>query len=464
MYIFYDFETSSRELLGQILSYAFIVTDRDFNPVDECCGTIRLNRTQLPDIEAIVVNQLNLENLQQTGIPEWEAAEQIFNFLNDQLNRTPICNLVGFNSNQFDLNFLRNLLIRYGLNPYFRGKLHNVDLLHFSQALAFEYPDRFPWHTVTKDDGNRYFGFTLEALATQFKLLDQAQTHDARDDVLLCIELVKTLEKTFGTTLADFRPMKLPVNTFLQDNLELGKQKVRDFPQNGQAPLPFVYRYWLKIISTSKTKILLDLDTFKTAQESGALDDEAILKALKYFNPNKAFLHLDPLDSSESKAWETTKDAALDQPFLKGLTEAVYFEKIKKSWDIEYQIHDLGFERIDQLRPLILALLADPNSHNVTLRHLLEARKDPKDTALIQLYNRAYLNIHPDPNPEYLQRYLVPRYVTGSLLKDPQSFVSLAERLERLMGYKEQTPKSSILEALETYYLAFIGEFGLSIS
>ena len=81
MYIFYDFETSSRDLLGQILSYAFIVTDSQFTPIQELIGTIKLNRTQLPAIEAILVNKLDISTLQNEGDPEPVAAKKIFQFL-----------------------------------------------------------------------------------------------------------------------------------------------------------------------------------------------------------------------------------------------------------------------------------------------------------------------------------------------------------------------------------------------
>ena len=43
-------------------------------------------------------------------------------FINQYVNDHNQVNLIGFNSNTFDLQFLRNLLIRYGINPYFFGK------------------------------------------------------------------------------------------------------------------------------------------------------------------------------------------------------------------------------------------------------------------------------------------------------------------------------------------------------
>ena len=123
MFIFYDFETSSRELLGQILSYSFIVTDTDLHPIEECNGLIKLNRTQLPELNALLVNRINILTHQDRGLSEYDSAKKIHCFLDQCIAKYGPCKLVGYNSNQFDLNFLRVILTRYGLNPYFKGQL-----------------------------------------------------------------------------------------------------------------------------------------------------------------------------------------------------------------------------------------------------------------------------------------------------------------------------------------------------
>ena len=44
MYIFYDFETSQKDFLGQILSYYFVLVDETFQPIQEAqpIGAARL--------------------------------------------------------------------------------------------------------------------------------------------------------------------------------------------------------------------------------------------------------------------------------------------------------------------------------------------------------------------------------------------------------------------------------------
>ena len=165
MYIFSDFETSSRDLIGQIISYAFVLTNEQFQPIENLTGKIKLNRTQCPEVDALLVNKIQVSELQEAGLTEYQASKDVFNFLNKAISKYGQCHLVGFNSNQFDIGFLRTLLIRYGINPYFEGKLKNLDIMHFAQHLAFYYPDKFPW-VQSQSEKNSYYSFRLEDLTS----------------------------------------------------------------------------------------------------------------------------------------------------------------------------------------------------------------------------------------------------------------------------------------------------------
>ena len=80
MYIFYDFETSTKELLGQILSFAFIVCNEEFIEVDRFCGYVKVKRLELPSVGAILTNQLNIDDLNHQGEDEHQVAKNIYNF------------------------------------------------------------------------------------------------------------------------------------------------------------------------------------------------------------------------------------------------------------------------------------------------------------------------------------------------------------------------------------------------
>ncbi len=446
MYIFYDFETSSKELLGQILTYSFILLDNGFIPRKELQGQIRLNRIQLPDIDAIATNKINVQDLQQNGESEVEAAKKIVRFLNNAVAHADVCFLVGFNSNAFDLQFLRNLLIRYGINPYFEGKLMNLDVLHYVKHLAFEFPERFKWHLALNKDKLPYYSFSLENCALSYELLHAAQSHDARADVLLTLDLVKTLQSQFHFPFSTFRPTQFPT-----EKHRVIKQKVSDIPSFGESPKKFVYRYWLILAASHKDLLVLDLEKMK---QSPAME------CLRYINANKQFFVAEALDASETQRWQPEADRALSQPQIKSLTLPKYFDLTPKDWDIEYQIHELGFQRIPALHMLVQSLLSDPKSYFGTLKNLLATRNDKKDDYLIQLYNRVYLNYFPEPPIEHLHRYITPRYITGTMLRDMTEFVPLSANLRRL----ENLPlEDSLMRALREYYLQFCKRNGVNV-
>lgn len=430
MFIFYDFETSSRELLGQILSYSFIVTDDRYRIIDECNGLIKVKRTELPEIGAIETNYLKISDLEKNGLYEYEAAERIYKFLLKQITTHHMCYLIGYNSNQFDLGFLRNLLIRYGLNPYFSGKLINLDLLHWMQHLAFTQESKFPW-TLNDSSETPYYSFKLEDLSNQFNLLDTPQTHQAKDDVLLCIELVKTCETEFSTSLAEFNPIQFPSTPLL-------KQKVRDY---SNPPKHFTYTYWTPLIDAKKTKLLVNITAYQDLlQNNASPTEEDYLKTLKYLNLNKHFFVTEPCDSNESSLLELALEDIRQNPFFKSITLDRYFETTKKPWDIDYQIHNLGFDRIETLRHEITTFFQSPENYLPQLNRLLKHRISEKDNYLIQLFNRVYLNFHSNPNPAYLMKYLEPRYITGTMLRNQDNFTSLDD-YEKTLTAKLQNPE-----------------------
>jgi hypothetical protein len=458
--IFYDFETSSREPLGQILSYAFIVVNAHYDVVDELTGLIRVNRTQIPDVDAILTNKLNIDDLNAHGRFDIETAGLIYSFLDKTIQNHGTCTLAGFNSNRFDLTFLRNLLIGYGYNPYFKGKLHNKDVLHFAQFLAFQHPDQFPWIRTEKEN-THYYSFKLEDLTTTLGLLTDAQTHNARDDVILTIQLVRSLEQQFQASFMQFEPTQLVHNEIFQGSLEIGKQKVRHYAEGDTLLEKFVYRYFVKVGVLGKAYLIIDLSQFETLQsqeEKEGWDETSKLSCVRYINPNKAFFIFEPLLEEERAFYLPLAESVLSDPYFQDFqkTPALYFERAKKDWDISYQIHELGFERIDVLRGLIQALIDDPNTYDETLKRLIPKQKNSvKDRYLLQLYNRAYLNHHPSPNPAYLAKYMGPRYETGSLLRDKTQFTSIKEsydRLEQLLNEQTLSEQDILnLEALKRY-------------
>lgn len=458
-YIFYDFETSSRDLLGQIMAYSFIVTDGHLEPMDELNGLIRLNRTQLPDVEAILTNQINVTELQQQGDVEYVAAHKMYRFIEKQLQTHQIIILSGYNANSFDLNFFRNMLIRYGINPYFDGKIIYRDILHYVMSLAFTFPEKFKWTPASSEQGWRFYSFRLEDVAKAAGLLNKAQSHHAREDVLLTIELVKWLEREFRTSLMEFRPVEFPIIGFQNPAQKLIKQKVRHFAEGSEQQLmKYTFNWWYLLFSSSKDKLILDLEQYEKVSSEKHPAEEAILGCIRYINPNKHFFVGEGLSAGEEERWQPVIEKIQHDLFLKTLTREKYFEKTKKDWDIEYQIHELGFERIDELKKLTDALLSEPESYSDTVRMLWENRREKKDMYLIQLYNRLYLNYHPRVDPAHLHKYIVPRYITGDLVKNKEDFSSYQdsrEKISTMLSSAQDTSLQTVLHALNNYYADF---------
>ena len=418
MYIFYDFETSSRDLLGQILSYAFIVTDTHYEIIEELTGLIQLNRTQVPSFEALLVNGLDVDTLQSDGEPEPIAVQKIHEFLTKQCNTYGTPKLIGFNSNQFDLQFLRNAMIRYGINPYYGGTLRPLDCLHYMQYIAYHFPDDFPWLMHYE---KQYAMFKLETLAQSFNLLTDSQSHDAREDVALTIQLVKKVSSQFGLDLADFHSITLPEHSPLIKAID---RPIADVPFDQS----FKYRYYHPLWHGKSDIIMIDLEAYDSLSDR----EKDIWTCFRYINKNKGFIFSMECDPHEQTYWSATLDHISQSDQIQSLNRSDYFKAIKKERDIEYQIHELGFDNIPKLYTLIQTIKKDPNQYAPLLNDLLHNQKKETDTHLIRLFNRYYLNHHPAPDPKHLKRYIVPRYITGTLYQHDDDKMDLNQILAQI--------------------------------
>lgn len=210
--IFYDLETSDLNRIGQILSYAFILVDDDFNVLSECCGKVQISRLQLPSATAIDVNNINvaLHQADPESLPEHLAMRRISNFIQGAVDALPAGEklpLAGYNSNSFDIHMLRTGFIRNGLNPYYFGKVQNKDLLHIARKAAIVDRD-FAVSLLDAKKGK--VSFTMENVARSLGLLDGIQGHDARGDIMLCIALAKHFRDHFRLDVREYNAFEAP--------------------------------------------------------------------------------------------------------------------------------------------------------------------------------------------------------------------------------------------------------------
>jgi exodeoxyribonuclease-1 len=113
-YLFYDVETSGlNKSFDQVLQFAAIRTDEKFNELERHEFLVKLNPDVIPTPQAIIINRISINKLQNEGIPEPVAIEKIHQLLN-----TPGTISLGYNTLGFDDEFLRFSFHRNLLPPY----------------------------------------------------------------------------------------------------------------------------------------------------------------------------------------------------------------------------------------------------------------------------------------------------------------------------------------------------------
>lgn len=210
--IFYDLETSDLERVGQILNYAFVVVDEQFNEIDVLTETVRISRLQLPRVGAILANRTNvLEHQQIATQNESQAVANIDKFLRKWGSQNPDKKIpfIGFNSADFDFDFLRTTFIRNGRSPYAIG-LISRDLLLVARHLMASHDDfRTKVFDYARAGEGTKTNLRLESLSKIFRLLDGEQLHESLFDVRLTVQLARQLKDCYGVDVRLFEPYQI---------------------------------------------------------------------------------------------------------------------------------------------------------------------------------------------------------------------------------------------------------------
>lgn len=211
--IFFDLETTDLNSVGQIINYAFVEVDDNWSIKSCLRDKIKISRLQLPSPYAIVASKTDiLAHCQEARDSEHIAMAKIQKYLQDivEWNET---RLVGYNSNNFDVPFLRTSMIRNGLNPYFGGSIKYGDVLHVVKRLACDRPD-FYEKLEKKESGKP--SFKLESVAKSLGIMDKnaTQDHESLSDVLLTIKLAEHLHKNYGIDIRSYSSYEISKNNF----------------------------------------------------------------------------------------------------------------------------------------------------------------------------------------------------------------------------------------------------------
>ena len=188
-FYWYDLETTGlNRRWDRITQFAGQRTDLDLNPIDEPYVTyVKLPPEVLPDPDATLVTGVPPQEIQEQGISEWEAINEIH-----ERFMVPGTCAIGYNSIAFDDEFIRFALYRNLFPPYareFRRGNSRADLYAIVRAAAAMRPTKIQW----PQDEEGTINTSLSALAAA-NGIDPEGAHDAHADVRMSIELAKIIK------------------------------------------------------------------------------------------------------------------------------------------------------------------------------------------------------------------------------------------------------------------------------
>ncbi len=187
--VFYDFETcSSNVSYGQIIQAAAVLVNDNFQELDRYEGRCKLSPGVVPEAMALLVNKTTPKMLKETNLSHYQMIRQLVDKFKEWKNST----FIGYNSINFDEEFLRRTLFKNLEYPYLTNTNGNErgDLFSLARACHLYYPNCIK--TPISDKNNPVF--KLERLAPMNDIKHDA-AHTAMGDVLATIEIAKLLNK-----------------------------------------------------------------------------------------------------------------------------------------------------------------------------------------------------------------------------------------------------------------------------
>lgn len=387
--IFFDLETTDLNPIGQILNFAFVEYDKDWNFKSCYKDKIKISKLQLPSPEAILANKVDvIQHNKEAEDLEHIAMAKIQKYI-QSIVEWGDTRLIGYNSHRFDVPFLRTSMIRNGLNPYFGGSLKYGDVFHVVKRLACDNPS-FKDALIKKADGS--ISYSLESIAKSFKLMDEnaTQDHESLSDVYLTVKVAKHLLDNYGIdvrTYCSYEPL----------SKSGGYDVVKVFPfrdENGNK-VEDDYCY-LTLLEQNKTQSLwINIKQF---------EDGLGKKSVSWYNKNSSPFYV----SEFVKDSEWKKRAELARNGLSDINLQNFWPE--KNCDIEQFIFMLPINEISAL-------------YDAVWRRDLFLIRENKSKYASQLYLRFLANVlDVDQMESFILEYSLYRY-GGKLKLDKDNFV-----------------------------------------
>ena len=188
-FIFYDFETSSsNKFWGQIIQIGAILTNDNLEELDRYEARCRLSSSIVPEAMALIVNKSSPKMLKGANLSHYEMIRQFV----DTLKKWGKATYIGYNSINFDEEFLRSTLFQTLEYPYLTSTSGNSrgDLLSLARAANLYYPDTLKNPISAK--GNAVY--KLDQMAP-LNNINHDDAHSAIGDVIATVGIAKIIYK-----------------------------------------------------------------------------------------------------------------------------------------------------------------------------------------------------------------------------------------------------------------------------
>ena len=188
-FVFYDFETSSsNKYWGQIIQVGAILTNDNLEELDRYEARCRLSRSIIPEAMALIVNKSSPKMLKGANLSHYEMIRQFV----ETLKRWGKATYIGYNSIDFDEEFLRNTLFQTLEYAYLTSTNGNNrgDLLNLARAANLYYPNTLK--NSISDKGNAVY--KLDQMAP-LNGIEHSDAHSAIGDVIATLGIAKIIAK-----------------------------------------------------------------------------------------------------------------------------------------------------------------------------------------------------------------------------------------------------------------------------
>ncbi len=192
-FLFYDLETTGiNKSFDQVLQFAAIRTDLDFNEIERFNFFVKLNPDTTPSPIATITHHISIAQA-NTGVSEYAAIRKIHKIIN-----IPGTISIGYNTLGFDDEFLRFAFYKNMLPPYthqFKNGCSRADLLSIVTSYRIFCQQTLKWPKVTDEEGVDKTSLKLENLNAENNFYSGGRAHDAITDVIVTVELAKRLKQ-----------------------------------------------------------------------------------------------------------------------------------------------------------------------------------------------------------------------------------------------------------------------------